>query len=80
MGCSFCSIVLLLHVSCSDDNTMNVTSNHLDVAPFPEDQRDVNADPGEELSKRGEYFGHPVGKSEPDYENVAFSFLMDVTL
>jgi DNA-directed RNA polymerase II subunit RPB3 len=42
---------------------MNVTSNHLEVQPFPEDQ-DVQADPGEELSKRGEYFGHPVGKSE----------------
>lgn len=42
---------------------MNVTSNHLEVTPFPEDQ-DVQADPGEELSKRGQYFGHPVGKSE----------------
>jgi len=51
---------------------MNVTSNHLDVAPFPEDQHDVHADPGEELSKRGEYFGHPVGKSKPGYEQICF--------
>lgn len=55
--------MLVLHVSCNDDNTMNVTSNHLEVIPFPEDQ-EQQADPGEELSKRGEYFGHPVGKSE----------------
>jgi DNA-directed RNA polymerase II subunit RPB3 len=56
--------MLNLHVSCNDDNTMNVTSNHLDIMPFPEDQ-EQQTDPGEELSKRGEYFGHPVGKSEP---------------
>ncbi|KXN90590.1 DNA-directed RNA polymerase II subunit RPB3 [Leucoagaricus sp. SymC.cos] len=68
-GCSFCSIMLLLHVSCNDNNTMNVTSNHLEVVPFPEDQ-DVQADPGEELSKRGEYFGHPVGKNDPNASPV----------
>lgn len=39
---------------------MDVTSNHLDVAlPDIDDQGD-----GEELGKRGEDFGHPVGKSE----------------
>ncbi|EKM80969.1 hypothetical protein AGABI1DRAFT_112673 [Agaricus bisporus var. burnettii JB137-S8] len=64
-GCPFCSIMLNLHVSCNDDNTMNVTSNHLDIMPFPEDQ-EQQTDPGEELSKRGEYFGHPVGKNDPN--------------
>ncbi|KAJ3575124.1 hypothetical protein NP233_g1301 [Leucocoprinus birnbaumii] len=68
-GCSFCSIMLHLHVSCNDDNTMNVTSNHLEVVPMPEDQ-DIQADPGEELSKRGEFFGHPVGKNDPNAEPV----------
>ena len=41
---------------------MEVTSAHLDVIPYPEEGLD-NQDSGEELSKRGEYFGHPVGKS-----------------
>ncbi|KAF9441644.1 DNA-directed RNA polymerase II, subunit 3 [Macrolepiota fuliginosa MF-IS2] len=68
-GCSFCSITLVLHVSCNDDNTMNVTSNHLEVTPHPEDQ-EQQADPGEELSKRGEYFGHPVGKNDPNASPV----------
>lgn len=53
-------MILELKVSCHDDNTMEVTSNHLEVVPFPSDED--NQDPGEELSKRGEWFGHPVGK------------------
>lgn len=44
---------------------MHITSNHLEVVPFPDDNDDQQqADPGEELSKRGEYFGHPVGQSK----------------
>ncbi|KAF8973262.1 DNA-directed RNA polymerase [Flammula alnicola] len=62
-GCSFCSMMLVLNVACDDDNTMDVTSNHLEVVPFPSDSDEQ--DPGEELSKRGEWFGHPVGKHEP---------------
>ncbi|KAF8161101.1 DNA-directed RNA polymerase II, subunit 3 [Crassisporium funariophilum] len=62
-GCSFCSMLLVMHVACSDDNTMDVTSDHLDVYPFPEDLD--NPDLGDEVSKRGEFFGHPVGKNEP---------------
>ncbi|PPQ67312.1 hypothetical protein CVT25_005896 [Psilocybe cyanescens] len=68
-GCSFCSLILVLNVACHDDNTMNVTSNHLEVIPFP--QMDIEGllpqqdDVGEEISKRGEYFGYPVGKNEP---------------
>lgn len=47
---------------------MDITSNHLDIVPpgasgtwgSPEDVQDHDA--GEELSKRGERFGQPVGK------------------
>ena len=60
-GCPLCSIFLVMHVACNDDTTMNVTSNHLEVNPFPEDDSHPS-EPGEELTKRGEYFGHPVGK------------------
>lgn len=60
-GCPLCSILLVLHVACSDDTTLDITSNHLEVNPFPEDENTAS-EPGEELTKRGEYFGHPVGK------------------
>lgn len=54
-------MMLELKVACHDDQTMEVTSNHLEVVPFPDEEN--SHDPGEELSKRGEWFGHPVGKS-----------------
>jgi DNA-directed RNA polymerase II subunit RPB3 len=60
--------MLLLNVACHDHHTMDITSNHLDIVPpgasdtwgSPEDVQDHEA--GEELSKRGERFGRPVGK------------------
>jgi DNA-directed RNA polymerase II subunit RPB3 len=59
-GCQYCSIELRLDVSCNDNRTMEVTSNHLEVIPpFSQDQ----GSPGDELTKRGEDFGQPVGKS-----------------
>ncbi|KJA19909.1 hypothetical protein HYPSUDRAFT_189383 [Hypholoma sublateritium FD-334 SS-4] len=67
-GCSFCSMMLELKVACDDDNTMEVTSAHLEVVPFPEEEG--SQDPGEELSKRGEWFGHPVGKNDPNVPPV----------
>lgn len=60
-GCPLCSILLVLHVACNDDTTLDVTSDHLEVNPFPEDEN-AASESGEELTKRGEYFGHPVGK------------------
>ena len=60
-GCPLCSILLVLHVACNDDTTLDITSNHLEVNPFPEDENTAS-ESGEELTKRGEYFGHPVGK------------------
>jgi len=58
-------MMLVLNVACHDDNTMDVTSDHLEIIPYPaseDDNMTGQDDPGEELSKRGEYFGHPVGK------------------
>ena len=52
---------------------MDVTSHHLEVvADFQNQGRDNNnpndvISDGEELSKRGEDFGHPVGKRESAY-------------
>lgn len=65
MACQFCSVKLVLDVACHDNQTMDVTSNHLDVVPFSmwEDEDDDHAEEGDEPAKRGEYFGHPVGKS-----------------
>lgn len=59
--CPLCSILLVLHVVCNDDTTLDITSNHLEVNPFPEDDNHP-PESGEELTKRGEYFGHPVGQ------------------
>ncbi|KAI3618912.1 rna polymerase ii subunit 3 [Moniliophthora roreri] len=59
--CAYCSITLLLNVSCPDAVTMDITSNHLEV------QTDIDVgldEPGEELSKRTPDFGHPVGKNK----------------
>ncbi|KAJ3516841.1 hypothetical protein NLJ89_g879 [Agrocybe chaxingu] len=64
-GCSYCSLMLVLNVACHDDNTMDVTSDHLDLVPFPTDPEQQNPEPGEELTQRGELFGQPVGKHEP---------------
>lgn len=63
-GCKYCAIELRLDITCHDNRTLEVTSNHLEFVEFTS-----NAGPsdmiteGEELTKRGEAFGHPVGKS-----------------
>lgn len=64
--------MLLLNVACHDHHTMDITSNHLDIVPpgthgtwgSVDDPQDHDA--GEELSKRGERFGQPVGKGMPN--------------
>lgn len=58
--CAFCSIILVLNIICTGDQTIDVTSNHLDVLPGTYDTND----PGEELSKRTPSFGHPVAKRQ----------------
>ncbi|KAF9820400.1 hypothetical protein IEO21_01409 [Rhodonia placenta] len=54
--CQFCAVELTLHVACHDGVAMDVTSMHLDG--------------GDELAKRPENFGHPVGKFDPSVSPV----------
>ncbi|EGN99713.1 hypothetical protein SERLA73DRAFT_88301 [Serpula lacrymans var. lacrymans S7.3] len=61
-GCQYCSIELRLDVACHENRTMEVTSNHLDVVDSHTYADEGEA--GEELTKRGENFGHPVGKDD----------------
>ncbi|KAF8135465.1 DNA-directed RNA polymerase II, subunit 3 [Boletus edulis] len=65
-GCKYCAIELRLDVMCNDNRTMEVTSNHLEVVEFTSSAgpQDIITD-GEELTKRGEAFGYPVGKNDP---------------
>ncbi|KAG5651770.1 hypothetical protein H0H81_007523 [Sphagnurus paluster] len=66
-GCDSCSIMLLLDVQCNDHSTMDVTSHHLDVVPPGTPgtwSQEGDSEAGEELSKRGEGFGRPVGKDD----------------
>jgi len=43
---------------------MDITSNHLEFYIPNTEEFNNQGDFGEELSKRGENFGHPVGKGE----------------
>ncbi|KAI0331046.1 insert subdomain of RNA polymerase alpha subunit [Cubamyces sp. BRFM 1775] len=66
--CQYCAIELVLNVACHDGGrTMDVTSNMLEVVPTtrPGYGGFDDADGGEELAKRVENFGHPVGKEDP---------------
>ncbi|KAF7321300.1 Mechanosensitive ion channel protein [Mycena kentingensis (nom. inval.)] len=70
-ACQYCSIQLKLDVSCHGNNTMDVTSNHLEVTPYQTEYGDMGeGEAGDEPSKRGENFGHPVGKHDPDIPPV----------
>ena len=42
---------------------MDITSNHLDVVPRGGYGWREEVDDGEEIARRSETFGHPVGKS-----------------
>ncbi|KAL0072386.1 RNA polymerase II subunit 3 [Marasmius tenuissimus] len=59
-SCPYCSITLVLNISCPEAVTLDVTSNHLTVEPPMGLDFD---DTGEELGKRSTDFGHPVGKN-----------------
>jgi hypothetical protein len=55
-------IELSLNIRCdTPGTTLNVTSNHLQIRPMPDNYSPSNT--GEELAKRGEDFGLPVSKS-----------------
>ncbi|KZS98340.1 insert subdomain of RNA polymerase alpha subunit [Sistotremastrum niveocremeum HHB9708] len=71
-NCKYCSVVLYLDVSCQEGGTMDITSDHLQVVGYNSGYRftsgpaysDPASDGGEELSKRGDGFGNPVGKDD----------------
>ncbi|KAJ7072309.1 insert subdomain of RNA polymerase alpha subunit [Mycena amicta] len=66
-ACQYCSVQLKLDVSCHSNTTMDITSNHLEVMPYINEFGEMSeGEAGDEPSKRGEYFGHPVGKNDPD--------------
>ena len=60
MSCRYCAIQLVLRILCDDNQTLHITSDHLEVVPQSSygDEGEV----GDELSKRSEEFGQPVGK------------------
>jgi len=68
VSCQYCSIELRLNVACDESRTMDVTSNHLDVVSPGWSEHEGDA--GEELTKRGDQFGHPVGKIDPNVPPV----------
>ncbi|KAI0823358.1 DNA-directed RNA polymerase [Trametes gibbosa] len=66
--CQYCAVELVLNASCSEGGrTMEITSNMLTVVPTtrPGFGFDVDADGSEELAKRVETFGHPIGQGDP---------------
>ncbi|KAI0745370.1 DNA-directed RNA polymerase [Earliella scabrosa] len=73
--CQYCAIELQLNVSCSEaGRTMDITSNMLEVVPTSKPgggyvPYDVD-EGGEELAKRVENFGHPVGKDDPEVSPI----------
>ncbi|KAL4078443.1 DNA-directed RNA polymerase [Scleroderma yunnanense] len=70
-GCKYCAIELRLDVACNDNRTMEVTSNHLEVVEFTPDPGSTDSvQEGDEIAKRGEGFGNPVGKNDPSVPPV----------
>ncbi|KAJ7218049.1 insert subdomain of RNA polymerase alpha subunit [Mycena pura] len=70
-ACQYCSVQLKLDVACHNNTTMDITSNHLEVTPYVNEFSQMGeGEAGDEPSKRGEYFGHPVGKNDPDVPPV----------
>ncbi|KAI0318282.1 hypothetical protein OF83DRAFT_1057155 [Amylostereum chailletii] len=67
--CQNCAIELTLNVACHENKTMDITSNHLDFVIKQQWNGEYYED-GEEVSKRVENFGHPVGKNDPDAQPV----------
>ena len=54
---------MVLSVACNENRTMDVTSNHLEVVARGGYGWREEVDDGEEIARRSETFGHPVGKS-----------------
>ncbi|KAI9449409.1 DNA-directed RNA polymerase II, subunit 3, partial [Lactarius psammicola] len=69
-SCQNCSIELSLSVACNENRTMEITSNHLDVVARGGYGWREEVDDGEEIARRSENFGHPVGKNDPSMPPV----------
>ncbi|KAI0280985.1 hypothetical protein BGY98DRAFT_960338 [Russula aff. rugulosa BPL654] len=69
-SCQNCSIELVLNVACNESRTMDVTSNHLDVVARGGFGWREEVDDGEEIARRSETFGHPVGKNDTSSQPV----------
>ncbi|KAJ7680340.1 DNA-directed RNA polymerase II, subunit 3 [Mycena polygramma] len=69
-ACQYCSIQLKLDVACHNNTTMDITSNHLEVTNYQNSEYEGEGEAGDEPAKRGEHFGHPVGKNDPDVAPV----------
>jgi hypothetical protein len=54
-------VVLSLNVACNDNRTMHITSDHLEFVRLDDGVGD-EGEHGDELSKRVDNFGWPVGK------------------
>ncbi|KAL5528446.1 hypothetical protein ACEPAF_7582 [Sanghuangporus sanghuang] len=69
--CDFCSVKLMLNVSCTEGSgNLDVTSEHLDVVPPDYARIAESIDAGDEVSKRSEKFGHPVGQGDASINPV----------
>lgn len=65
--CQFCAVILELNIRCETTGEhLDVTSNHLEFIPL----RNNYDDQGDEISKRPENFGYPVGKNDPNVPPV----------
>jgi hypothetical protein len=76
-NCQYCSVTLSLNVQCTSNNTMLITSNHLDVMPPNVYGSYEDGESGEELTKRPENFGIPVGKGVLDNQCVVKDMTFD---
>ena len=77
-SCQNCSIELVLNVACNESRTMDVNSNHLDVVVRGGFGWREEVDDGEEIARRSENFGHPVGKSAFSFPfPISFSFFFN---
>jgi len=72
--CPNCAMMLELNTICTEEGrTLEVTSDMLEVKSaeqFFDKTAESSWDPGDELTRRSENFGHPVGQGNPDIPPV----------